>query len=705
MKTEGFKQAKWIWNGNATGTDCYCEFVSQVRLDETKPVLFRISADSNYALYINGQFVESGQYADYPDYKVYDEFDIADRMIPGINHIAVIVWYYGVETFNYTIGKPGVIFEAEQDGKVILFSDIDVLSRKSKTYLSGKNQMITAQLGLNFHVDLKESPDWMTGEIFADFQESIICPDMPVNLIRRPVKKLETGELKIGKSVGQGNFSYHDQSGDFGEKMQHASLSFYGQKELYDPQSDEYVSNRAFGEGLFFIVDLSAESTGYLDFEVEVPQDCQMEIGWGEHLVDGRCRTKIGKRNFSATVRLKSGKNRYMNPFRRFGCRYLQFFIHCDRVKIGHLGIRPVTYPLQVKEYKSGNLLRDTIYRVCENTLIQCMHEHYEDCTWREQSFYTLDSRNQMLCGYYAFGEYEFPKASLKLLSKSLKEDGLLTICCPTDCKLKIPSFCLFYIIQLYEYYNYSKDRETVAFCFQTAKTVVDTFVGRIDDCGLIPNFEGENYWNFYEWQPYLDGSEKTMSKRYDMCLNALLSLALDKFAVLCDVVKADKIFYVEKKDKLNCVIKEKLFDEKDGLFKLYYGQTDNIYSVLANALGFLSGALNIEEADNVLEVIKQNGCAANELTVIETSLSMDTFRYEALLKADKEKYKNDILNEIDRVYFDMLCQGATSFWETKKGDSDFHNAGSLCHGWSAMPIYYYENLFSKGEVGICENN
>ena len=27
------------------------------------------------------------------------------------------------------------------------------------------------------------------------------------------------------------------------------------------------------------------------------------------------------------------------------------------------------------------------------------------------------------------------------------------------------------------------------------------------------------------------------------------------------------------------------------------------------------------------------------------------------------------------------------------KGDADFENAGSLCHGWSAMPIYYYNKL------------
>ena len=698
MNADAFKQAKWIWNSEAEGTDCYCEFISDVIFDKANKSRIRISADSNYALYINGNFVESGQYADYPNYKVYDEIDITENTVPGLNHIAVIVWYYGVKTFNYTIGKPGLIFEVEQNGKIVLSSDSDVLSRKSEMYISGKNQMITPQLGLNFHIDLKKSLEWMIGESVDGFENSVVCKNMPYEFIKRPVKKLCIGNATPGKLVGQGSFLYGDTTGDYGAKMQNAALSFYRAEEIFNTKTNEYALKSKISEGLFFIVDLSEENTGYLDFDIEVKKDCEMEVGWGEHLLDGRCRTKIGKRNFSVTFELKSGRNVYMNPFRRFGCRYLQFFIHTDRVKIGHLGLRPVTYPLTVKEYKSGNLLRDTIYRVCQNTLIQCMHEHYEDCTWREQSFYTLDSRNQMLCGYYAFNEYEFPKASLRLLSKSLKEDGLLTICCPTDEELKIISFSLFYIIQLSEYYLYSKDKDTVSFCFDTAKTIIDNFVERISDIGLVANFEGKNYWNFYEWQPYLDGSDNNSNDRYDTCLNALLSVTLERFCILCKAVGADDTLYIDKRNQLNGKIKTELFDNKTGLFKLYYKQSDNVISVLANAFGFLSGAITNEEAENVLELIRRNGGNFDNALIIETSLSMDTFRYEALLKADKAKYKDVILSEIDRVYLNMLRHGATSFWETKKGAADFHNAGSLCHGWSAMPIYYYETLFSKGE-------
>ena len=67
-------------------------------------------------------------------------------------------------------------------------------------------------------------------------------------------------------------------------------------------------------------------------------------------------------------------------------------------------------------------------------------------------------------------------------------------------------------------------------------------------------------------------------------------------------------------------------------------------------------------------------------------------FVYDALLAADKEN-KDFVLADIREKYGYMLENGATSFWETIVGEADFNKAGSLCHGWSAMPIYYYRTL------------
>ena len=53
-----------------------------------------------------------------------------------------------------------------------------------------------------------------------------------------------------------------------------------------------------------------------------------------------------------------------------------------------------------------------------------------------------------------------------------------------------------------------------------------------------------------------------------------------------------------------------------------------------------------------------------------------------------------------------MLENSATSFWETDEGADAFGLAGSLCHGWTAIPIRYYAEYavrMNGEETGIYE--
>jgi hypothetical protein len=78
---------------------------------------------------------------------------------------------------------------------------------------------------------------------------------------------------------------------------------------------------------------------------------------------------------------------------------------------------------------------------------------------------------------------------------------------------------------------------------------------------------------------------------------------------------------------------------------------------------------------------------------LVECSLSMKVLEYDALLNTDAEIYREYVLKEIRTNYKRMLDADSDTVWETIKGASDFRNAGSLCHGWSAIPIYIYHKL------------
>ena len=65
--------AKWIWHRERYACNEYADFKKEVIfsvIDSDAEIC--ISADSEYVLWINDNFVGCGQYDDYPEEKVYD---------------------------------------------------------------------------------------------------------------------------------------------------------------------------------------------------------------------------------------------------------------------------------------------------------------------------------------------------------------------------------------------------------------------------------------------------------------------------------------------------------------------------------------------------------------------------------------------------------------------------------------------------------
>ena len=455
-------------------------------------------------------------------------------------------------------------------------------------------------------------------------------------------------------------------------------------------------------DGVYVIVDLGAETAGFLDIDVEVPVACRMDVGFGEHLIDGVCRTAI--RGFSADLELTAGRNQYLHTFRRFGCRYVQLFIHAPSARIRYAGIRPTLYPLKHKDFRCGNLLRETIYRTCQNTLQHCLHEHYEDCPWREQALYTLDSRNQMLCGYYAFGETRAPRAALELIAHGQRRDGLLMLCYPAGTDAPIPAFSCMYFVQMEEYLRYTGDTSLAVSCYDLLESILATFESRMTDEGVLENFYGagpdgrSEYWNFYEWSDTMDGRFCETERRLESPLNAFYSLALGAMERICaSIGKTGRASELRaRRAALNAAIEKKFYNSVTKMFESFEG--GGKYTALTQALCLLCGAAQNVDTEVMLEALASNGGRVGKLDVVPNTLSMNAFRYDALLAADRERYAPVILDEIDRDYLYMLQSGATTFWETIVGAADFGGAGSLCHGWSALPVYYYEILLGDGE-------
>lgn len=632
-----FERAKWIWIAPKGGVNEYGEFFTSFTADGQTETVCRLSCDGDYTLFVNGKFVASNQYGDFEHYKIYDEIDITPFLQSGENKLAVLVWHFGADTQRYLRAQAGLIFEVAQGEKLLIASGENTLCRRSKTYLNGYLKTVTPQIGFSFLYDATNEDSWTTtGE---DCKPATVveknCAFFP-----RPIQKLQLLD-RVNATVLE-------------------------------------------GEDTHFLVDLGEETVGLATLEFFSETEQTIRVDWGEDLQDGRVRRLISNRDFSFEYVAKKGKNEYTNYMLRLGGRYMEIYAE-EPIALSYVGVIPQVYPVQTKTARLENALDQKIYDTCVNTLRLCLMEHYVDTPWREQCLYAFDSRNQILCGYDAFegGNVEYARANLKLMSEDKREDGLLAITYPCGTDLTIPSFSLYYFMAVREYLDRTGDIAFAKEVYCKLLSLVEVFLSNRQN-GLICKFEGVNHWNFYDWSDNLSGAlHGTEEKAPDLMINLLFIVALENLQKIA--LKTGETFeYESVLAEVKTATKRAFYRAEKGVYSLT--ADGEIYTALGNAFAVLSGVADDKESKTICEKI-----TTDELT--DCSLSMKTFKYDALLKTDEEAYREWVLNEIRKEYKVMIDAGSTSVWETIEGAAAFDNAGSLCHGWSAIPVYYYHKL------------
>ncbi len=615
-------QGKWIWIDDKSTENTYGEFITRISYAGGEAFL-ELSADTEYAIFLNGEFVNAGQYADFPWYKIRDRHDISAHLRMGENELKIVVWYMGDNNFIHYIHRPALRFDVLVDGKIVACSSQDTACRLYPVLVSGEVKKINRQSGYSFV--------WRLGAEEA-YHKATVLTDMPRQTFLRPIENLQLLPKKAAKPL----------------------------EKAYD---------------------LGEETVGYPYVVLRAAKGARVFVSFGEWLDENgellRYRND-GAYDFSFEIVGNGEKTTVFNPLRKLGCRYLAVEGDCE---IFEIGLLPVRYPFERKKKAFDCSTRERIYGTAVKTLELNAFDHYYDCPWREQAFWVLDSWLQMRYGYFAFEGTAYQRAALRLIGEERHPDGLISMVVPSSSMEVIPSFSLAYVWSLAEYTQYSDDISLAQEYFEKAVALVRLYTDRAEN-GLIPCFE--NRWNFYEWNERLAGDS---GKRFDAVLSLMTVFSLQKLGHLCERLgKSEESVYCKNAER---ALKEAIFaafyDEEDGLFKTF--EDEKAYSELVNALAVLCYVVEGEKAVRICEklVLGQG--------LIKATLSMTAFKYDALLKTDREKYGAYVLQDIDESFSYMLSQGATSFWETLKGAADFNGAGSLCHGWSTLPVYYYSLL------------
>ncbi len=119
-----FKNAKFIWcDGMEKTVNAYADFFEKINKKTDSVYRMYITADSDYAVYINEQFCDGGQYADYSKkYKVYDELDLTKYLKDGENDVLIVGYCQNEDSSTYRVGVAGVMYTITEDGQEIAAS-------------------------------------------------------------------------------------------------------------------------------------------------------------------------------------------------------------------------------------------------------------------------------------------------------------------------------------------------------------------------------------------------------------------------------------------------------------------------------------------------------------------------------------------------------------------------------------------------------
>ena len=717
--------ADWIWLGTeAVPPHQYVCFRKTIKL-ETIPdtAIFDISVDSDFILTINEVEIGRGQFSDYPQEKTFSRFDVISHLREGENFIAILAYYRGEDFSDHRAGEAGLIASLRLDDLVVSSNNIWKCA-PHPGFASGPMPKVTGQQGFTTKFDARNDIDWASEKLndndwlFAETKASG-TKGFWKKITPRPVPVLDFHPAIDAEIVTQGVFIRKTPDaestaeimqndalitkGAFAPFLKEAFASFTKEGASASLQQTPLFSHHADGapivatlkpineyDGAYFIVDLGREEVGLISFTLDAPAGTLIEFGHGEHLVDGRVRIHLGGRNFADSYICRDGENSYTLPFRRIGGRYIEVHVSnfTTPVAIKYFGLRPLTLPnLTTCEFSASDTMLNEIHKMSIHTLKCCMHEHYEDTPWREQSLYAFDSRNQALYGYYAFGNYDFAAASFDLLGRGIRDDGLLELCAPAKVSVTIPIFSLVWITELAEHWMHSGESTLFNKFKNQIQTMFDIIFARFDSGSQLylgPLKNAVN-WHFYEWVPGLDGYDPdTPEGRLDAPYNLFLHEAIASYAQMLvwsgNESEAesltmrnrelgeniDKCFWNDDEQCLNTFLSE---DKKYGTHQL------------TQALALSEGVLSAEHEKTLISGL-------NDPKLVKMTLSSMLYLQKAL------SGKNDA--ELFEIIHDnwslMVKAGATTCWETIDGDAAFDTAGSLCHAWSALPVYYHHS-------------
>lgn len=326
-----------------------------------------------------------------------------------------------------------------------------------------------------------------------------------------------------------------------------------------------------------------------------------------------------------------------------------------------------------------------TMDRIGIKTLQDCMHTVFEDGPKRDRRLWIGDLRLQALANYETFNSNDLVKRCLYLFGGMLLEDGQVGAClyekpAPFVDDIYLYDYALFFVVTLYDYYEATKDRDTLVELWPIATEQLHIGLQRLDERGIVK--DDDTWYCFLDWHEELN---KQAGAQAVLIYSLKRGLAI---AAELDDSEARAFISTAIKQATEAAITH-LWDQEQGYFtsgpKAQVSWASQIWMVLAEVLD-----------------AGQSSALLDHLFEQPPAISMSTpYLYHHLIEAlilcgKKEK----ALEEMRAYWGEMIKDGADTFWELyNPNDKKLSPYGSnlinsYCHAWSCTPTYFIRKYY-----------
>lgn len=617
--------ASWIWCEGESHPRNFHIYARKAFKLASKPVSarIRITADSRYRLYVNGNYVGWGAANSITRRLTYDTYDITPFLNRGNNAIAVIAYHLGHPASNYIPRRAALICEADielKSGAEKIVTDeswrvipaaawTDHGSRVARNL--GYQQVYDAALDADGWNEAKfNDSKWLAPHVLGQPPMSPFGRLMPRDIPRVVEQNILPVEI-----VGM-----YDAPPMPAELLPPDVPRFISQSELKPIEAGRVdKSERILAEGddatmvrvpteggVSIILDFGRQVYGSLEIALSKCTSGILDIAYDE-TIDPKngIRPDRGGIRYTDRIIIKKGKQVW-SSFEPRAFRYVQLdFRECAKpFALNHVFVRDSAFPIAlIGAFESSDQTLNYVWQNGVDSVRRVLMESYLDSPWRDRTPSFADAVAAIRPAYSAFGEAPLVEERLRHIAASQRRDGALLALHPSAENRVFVDLAMLFVIAVWDNYVCGGDKELLADLYPTIDRWHGWISRFVDDDGLLFDVRADL---LLDWGGVNRHAE--MAGLSCMYLGALVAMKQ-----MAEVLRrdADAVEYDRIAVSLRAAIDKNFWSEKRGLYSdtRMYGKLDEHFSRQTNILAARFDVPNHYQKSSILrQVLDERG-------------------------------------------------------------------------------------------------